>query len=511
MSSNSSNIDADDLDVDEGAVIQSVQPSVYENLNPSIQSSTIENPSPSLHSDFLPILSDSPEPIQSTSKTLYRAPILTEPKPKFEISLEELSPIENTKPAKPKNFLKKNIEITKSKTRPAPNIDEVNISDLCLEEDRKPEAINIDERFYKYQSKVKEKVQNLAKELKDKEMENCTFKPHVKSEKQKRTSDQFVSEMMVFEKIKKDKLEVLRSQKTDLVDTEGSYHPVINQRSKEIIAKKQSSDALEPIYEKLYRSAARQVEKSPPKQPPPKPTSAKRAEPVDKILYEDALRRAAKNMEPKLPPKDSQINLKSQQVLASKFTKEFQEVLNALCIEGECIEKDLAVKLLVCLNFVRNNSEHPKYEEEKILIEKFFKIIAGDENIRVQNILKLSLAVLNIYIPSMYLGNDGEVLQYGCMVNQIFSVTKEEVLRIHKLFSHFHENRQLSNQVIKEIQATKYSFKPQINAGSEAIAKEVQKRAGSLCSQKREDFLQQERKKTQEKILNTQEQKECNI
>lgn len=478
MSDNSSSIDADDLDVEEGAIIQSVQSSVYESVNP-------------VQAILTPISSESPESVQATSKTIYRAPIITEKK-KLELCFDELSPIEKFKPAgnpvKSKNFLQKNIDITKAKPK-NPNIDSVNISDLCLEEEKKNEAPNVDERFYKYQHKVNEKVQNLAKELKDKEMENCTFKPDVKSDKQRRTSDQFIHEMMSYEKIKKDKLDALRMHKNDAIDPE-SYRPVINQKSKEMIAKKKG-DSLEPIYEKLYKSASRPtIEKSPPKVINLKPSIVKRPEPVDKILYEDALRRAAKNIEQKPSAKESAVNSKSHQVLAAKFSKEFQEVLSAFSLESENISKESALQVLLCLNFIRNNPEHAKFEEEKTLTERFFKLIGTSETVSIQALHKLSLAVLNIYIPAMTLDYESEG----------FSVHKEEVLKIHKIFSSFYENRQLSKQVIKEIKAQEYSFKPQINPGSEAIAKEVQKRAGSLCSLKREEFLQREKKKAQEKI-----------
>ena len=67
MSDNSSSIDADDLDVEEGAIIQSVQSSIYESVNP-------------VQAILTPISSESPESVQATSKTIYRAPIITEKK-----------------------------------------------------------------------------------------------------------------------------------------------------------------------------------------------------------------------------------------------------------------------------------------------------------------------------------------------------------------------------------------------------------------------------------------------
>ena len=500
MSSENSSIDADNLDVDEGAVIQSAQPSIYDFINPSVIS------------EISPVFSDSPEQLQFSSKSLYKAVLIPEKKPKIDLSIEDPHVIENSKAddskSLNKNFVKKNIEKMQQKNKKDINIDDININELCLEgEGEKREQVNVDERFYKYQNKVNEKIQNLAKELKEKEMEGCTFKPDVKNEKQRRTTDQFINEMINFEKIKNDKLEVLRSQKKEVIDTETKYHPVINQKSKDIVAKK--GECLEPIYEKLYKAANKpNPEKSPPKHLISKASSTKRAEPVDKILYEDALRRAAKSIDQKPLIKESQVNLKSQQVLAQKFTKEFNEVISALNIDTEKIDKFSAIKSLICLNFIRDNKEHPKYEEEKVLVDKLFKLIGGGENIQSPNLLKICLAILNIHIPSMTCSDIDDNSQYGIYENEIYSITKANVVKVHKLFSQFYENRQLSQQLIKQIQAEEYSFKPQISAGSEAIAKEVQKRAGSLCSQKREEFIQQEKKKTLDKIEKLRKEKE---
>ena len=494
MSSQSSSIICDDLDVDEGAIIQSVQPSIYEFVNPSIKS------------DITPVLSESPDTHQKTSNSLYKA-ILIEKRNTQIISFEELSPVHKEKldesPSNFKNFVKKNIKSIKNKKND-PNIDGVNISELCLEEEKR-ELIDVDERFYKYQNKVKEKIQNLAKEKKEKEMQSCTFKPDVITQGQRRTTDQFINQMMSYEKLKNDKIEALRSMKKEENEDEGQYQPIINPKSKEILAKKGESS--EPIFEKLYKIASKKVvkETSPPKQIIKKP--AKKPEAIDKTLYEDTVKKVSKKVEQKPIPKETQINPKSQQVLAKKFTKEFSEILSALSIGSENIDRDSMIKILHCLNFIRNNPEHPKFEEENSLIEKFIRIL--EENTNSLNFLKICLCVLNIYTPDMTVSLEkSESQQFGVFVDSNFSVTKDDVLRIHKVFISFYENRQLSTQIIKQLQGEEFSFKPRLNPGTESLAKEVQKRAGSLFSQKREEYLQEEKKKTQEKIEKIKKEKE---
>ena len=93
-------------------------------------------------------------------------------------------------------------------------------------------------QFYKYQNKVQLKVQSIAQELKAKEQKICTFQPDIKTQRQRRTTEEFIDQMKDFEKKKKEKIENLRSQKEIAVEEE-VHKPTINPRSKEILAKKQ--------------------------------------------------------------------------------------------------------------------------------------------------------------------------------------------------------------------------------------------------------------------------------
>ncbi|OMJ78665.1 hypothetical protein SteCoe_21471 [Stentor coeruleus] len=512
MSSNSSLIIDDDLDVDEGAVIKTVQSSIFELKNSSIQSSDFNIPSSPIISEIKPIQSETPDLIQTQSRPSLKSEIIPEQISRIEFSVEDVQSIYDTKKETgPKNFLKKNIEITKKKKEEI-NLDDIDINELILEDDDiKRTPVNVDERFYKYQNKVNAKIKTLTKELQEKEMEKCTFKPDLKSQGAKRrTTDQFLDQMKMYEKMKNDKIELLRTHKNEINEEEAVHHPTINLRSKEILAKKGENH--EPIYEKLYKSATKEKEKpeekSPLKLTPSKSSTARRTEPIENVLYEDALRRASKQkIEIKPQIKEPQTNIKSHQVLAKKFTKEFQDVVLALSIKSEICTVEDAVKILLCLNFIRNNQEHPKFLEEKTLVDKFFKVINANEEVLLKNILKMSLAIMNIYIPSLTTEIDNQENPENSQVSG-FSMTKEDVLKIHKQFGVFYENRQLSNQVVKNVQQEEYPFKPQLTPGTEVLAKEVQKRAGSLCSVKREAYLQREKQKTQEKHEKLKKEKE---
>lgn len=487
--SSSSSLDLEaNLDIGESPIIKTVQSSYFE--------STKKHEIP---------ISISPIPQESPKLTVPKI----EPK-KTDFSIDNISSISSTSKNSElgKNFIKKNIEITKKKVI-TPNLENLNILELGLEEE--PEGkkclVDVDQRFYKYQTKVQEKIQGLAKELKEKEQKICTFQPDVKSASQRRTTDQFLDQMKNFEKKKQDKIDALRVLK-DTPKADDVHRPMINAKSKEILAKKGENQ--KPIFEKLYEK--KKTEKKVPEKTPPKTqprVTNKRSEPVEKILYEDALRRASKQPELKLPQKEVLASNNSQLVLAKKFMKEFQEVFVALNGETEFIDLELATKGLVCLNFIRNNSEHPKFEEEKVLVQKFFSLIGAVDSVKISNLLKICLATVNIYIPSMTIPQEQSLKpNLGCLIDSEYSATREEVTKVHKFFNVFYENRQLSNQVIKEINNENYSFKPQLTPSTQAFAKLAQQRSGSLYSIKREVFIQEEKKKAQEKIEKIKKERE---
>ena len=418
---------------------------------------------------------------------------------RVENSFSVISSISSTSRASDskKNFIKKNIDQTKPKLSKGEN-NTLDIKELGLEEElesKKP-PIDVDERFYKYQNKVQLKVQSIAQELKAKEQKICTFQPDIKTQRQRRTTEEFIDQMKDFEKKKKEKIENLRSQKEIAVEEE-VHKPTINPRSKEILAKKQEEK--KTIYEKLYQQA-----KPPEKSPPKVEKKVKRkAEGFENHLYEDAMRRASKQPEVKSMVREVQASTNSQLVLARKFMKEFQEVFSALNGESEVISIEIATKGLVCLNFIRNNPEHPKFNDEKALVDKLFKLIGAEDFVKIINLLKICLAIINIYIPSMTHSLDSPKSPFGSIINGNYSLQKDEVIKVHKHFSLFFENFQLSNQVIREIkdsQAEQCSFKPQLNPSSEYYAKNAQKRSGSVYSLKRENFLQEEKRKAQEKL-----------
>ena len=499
MSSDSSLELDGNLDVGECPDVKTVQSSYMESSKkhdfPVAQTSSLTT---SIESQILTPKPE-PPPLPSTSSQAVETPNTLKSSTLVEHSFSGISSISSASKASEskKNFIQKNIEKTKPKSTKT-EYNTIDIKELGLEEEleiKKP-PINVDERFYKYQNKVQLKVQSIAQELKEKEQKICTFQPDVKSQSQRRTNEQFIDQMKNFERKKKEKIENLRSQKEIAIEEE-VHKPTINPRSKEILAKKQEDQ--KSIHEKLYQQAKPQ-EKSPPKV---ENKVKRKIEASENHLYEDALRRAAKQPEVKTVVKEVQASTNSQLVLARKFMKEFQEVFASLDAESETVALDIAIKGLVCLNFIRNNPEHPKFGDEKALVDKLFKFIGAEDSVKILNLLKICLAIINIYIPSMTYSDDSSKSAYGSIIDGNYSLLKDQVVKVHKVFFLLYENRQKSTRVVKEIkdpQIEQCSFKPQINLSSEAYAKSSQNRSGSVYSIKRETFLQEEKKKNQDKL-----------
>lgn len=142
----------------------------------------------------------------------------------------------------------------------------------------------------------------MQEDLKDKDLEGCTFKPQIYSVEegyQKRNLDQFLADQQRFmERVSKKKEDV----KNQVVEVEVStMHPQIDETSKRIVEEKLAEKRNKPTHERLYElnkelqtkklqklEAERnkfRVEQSQNK------SVSHREKPLDQTLYEDAERR----------------------------------------------------------------------------------------------------------------------------------------------------------------------------------------------------------------------------
>lgn len=85
--------------------------------------------------------------------------------------------------------------------------------------------------------------------------------------------------------------------------------------------------------------------------------------------------------------------------------------------------------------------ENPKAEFEDALFKKFWKITGSEEfgEISMENLKTFLLGLMNYYLPKM--GHSEETIGLGRVINGKYFLRQEEVLKVHKLFMQFYDNR----------------------------------------------------------------------
>ena len=196
----------------------------------------------------------------------------------------------------------------------------------------------------------------------------------------------------------------------------------------------------------------------------------------------------------KAPESNNEIttSLKSQEVLANKFIKEFQSTLAEIGKTSETIDLKTTIELLTRLRFIKNDPLSGKSEENSAMVGRLWKLINGELTAKVQNLLCVCLNIMHLYSPSGHLA-DSECtnIKSWSFLHGIFVYNSDEALKIHRTFYQFYQNRRLAPKKVTESQdlSADYSFKPQINRISRDLASEGRNRYGSLGTQKREEYL----------------------
>jgi hypothetical protein len=232
-----------------------------------------------------------------------------------------------------------------------------------------------------------------------------------------------------------------------------------------------------------------------------------RASPLRPFTPSKAEEKPFKRSSSKAPDNSNEIttSLRSQEVLANKFIKEFHSALADMQKVSETIDLKSAIDLLAKLRFLKNDSGCTKQDEESSLMVKLWKLINGELTAKVQNLLCVLLNILHLYSPSGHLADASCTgVKSWMFVNGIFVYNSDEALKIHRMFYQLYQNRRLAPKKVTESQdlSSDYSFKPQINRVSRDLASEGRNRYGSLGSQKREDFLN----KKKEEVLKQRDQ-----
>lgn len=364
FSSDNSDFDIED-DVSEGATVGTVMPSVQISLAPGINESIIsEDP------EELPIITISKAPSSSEDEESSQQDVVILNPPEdpifkrddnLKLSIDNKKPIKIESNVSGKSFpspivspiFKSRATASNKAKDPIKNHKSNSFMDESLEENLfslqkiKAEPIDV-ERLYKYKEKVNRKVKELAEAQVKKEMEDCTFKPNIKSSKEKRTIDEFVNDMQRLEKSRENAIDALRKE---TLKAQGNFgvkaKPTICKKSVSITSLRGRTS--QPVFEKLYKDHTKRtkeilmspVNKIENRSFTPKinmrSQKLERSESIESRLYSDAITRKQKSesLSPAPSIKSKFISQKSEKVLISKFEQEFEKKISELSSTGD--------------------------------------------------------------------------------------------------------------------------------------------------------------------------------
>lgn len=308
---------------------------------------------------------------------------------------------------------------------------------------KKRPPCDVKERFYKHQDKVKEKIDTLSKQIKEKEVEECTFKPTILNKSKTKGVAEFLHQVQKYEDNKKEKLtQKLSEQESNIKNMKKSSKPKLCQNSLKIAAKLERTGI-----QSLAKAKA--PARAPPDLNPYKPQVNARSrdlfrdQKVENILYEDALRRSTRSCTSTPSMQETFISAKSQQVLLEKFKKDYEEHFLYLDIDGtSSINYTKFTTLLSNMNFISRSSA--KIHKQKQLAIEIWGLIGGEESNSVSffNLQSILTCVMNFKDPLIppHSGPPG----LGQLIDGVYCVRPEEVLKVHQKFVLLFEERNFS-------------------------------------------------------------------
>lgn len=281
--------------------------------------------------------------------------------------------------------------------------------------------------------------------------ENQFFSPRIKQTKKAKTPgtyiideefpspgkkgnfNQFLSKIELFQKAKNDKILCMRAIKKQQEDKELKSIPKVrmSEQSKKILEDKKKrqdksplspkpSPALQKLKSEKYLSYSSRKVTTKPKASPLSPFDP-HSSPV---------------------PKEVPSQFKSEKVLASKFIKEFTKTFEDISHGKLSISEDETRILLKRMLFMSSDVESSvKQEIEEKLFVKMWKITGSEEllSISSDSLKTFLLGVMNFFLPSM--AHNQAESKLGKVIFNRYHLNHDEVLKVHKVFLPFYENR----------------------------------------------------------------------
>lgn len=315
----------------------------------------------------------------------------------------------------------------------------------------RPHTFNASARFYKFKEKVTEKVEKLGKVLEDEQAKQCTFKPEILNKRKNRTFSEFLSNVQKFDKKKQEKIrEKMEEEDYKIEKIRSSSNPKLCEKSLEILAKQEGKKTVKKF--RTLQSFDTELHTHRP-QINPRSQEMRRQQSVDEILYKDAKRRQTQtpiDLGPKSNFSPSPINSKSDQVLVTKFIKSYQEQFTKLDIE-KSFKLNYSKFLLLLQNLGFTSKSPQKINIHRKLCIEIWNLIGGfQENfVHFSNLQTMLLCIMNFKNPSVPIHHNSPSVGY--LINGIYCVRVEEILKIHQKFLPLYEEKNLSRPKSLEV------------------------------------------------------------
>ncbi|OMJ77215.1 hypothetical protein SteCoe_23252 [Stentor coeruleus] len=282
--------------------------------------------------------------------------------------------------------------------------------------------------------------------------------------KSKKNFNEFLSKMEQFQRAKNEKINILQALKKEQEEKEIKCIPKVkmSEKSKKILEEKkkkvESNNEIAGIAKFLPFTPSPQVPKN---LSNTKSQSNSTKTLINKQLFDnqtkpliDEYASTSSLSKPKLQPtiKDSPIsNSNTEKVLASKFIKEYNQKFDEISKGKLTLDANKTKELLKILFFMSDNIESSlKKDNEEKLFVKLWKITGAEDcqEILMENLRTFLMGVMNFFLASMSHGDDS--VGFGKIVSGKYYLNQEEVLRIHKMFLMFYDNRMVG---LKKISA----------------------------------------------------------
>lgn len=341
-----------------------------------------------------------------------------------------------------------------------------------FQEPKKPQVskADLEKRFFEYQNKANQRLEQLKKQKEEEEQAGCTFRPKTSMPTtEERKFSHFLHHMETVNENKKKNLERKQMEmKEEEEKLKKSYFkPTLSKKTQRIVGKNKSASDL---HVKLYKESEELKKKKETEsqailneicsfkpQVNKKSQELKRDGKVGQRLYEEAGKKQDKLKESQTTsqPKEALISEESKNIIKKKFLSEISDIL-----PSDSIAFTDFLQILSKAGFLRSSSTGPN-EQDKALASKAWKTFEENEESK---------------------SSKDKIKQF--LLNLMILEKDESSIKIHREFQVLFENRKKS-QIKSEdsIKVSKgFTFTPKLNPVTKELSKNIKSKRMSKYS-----------------------------